>query len=131
MLNPEGRLKVYARFDESDRYLSLVRGFDTLVDMDACDIRLEAIAALMDDCARSLVYRNKPFDRAEIEMRLYGMNLYYAAQQSPEAAAEAREILPAPHLCTPEKFAETARAVPSDTARNWEVRWPEVSVWSS
>ena len=127
MLNPEGRLKVYARFDDNGRYLSLVRGFDTLVDMDARGIRPEAAAALLDDCAQMLRYSDKPFDRGLIEMRLYGMNLYYSAQQSPEAAVEAREALLPPHHCTPEQFDKTARAVPSDTARRWEIRWPEIS----
>lgn len=126
-LNPEGRLKVSARFDETGRYLSLERGWDTLLDIDARDVRTDAAAALINDCAQSLRYADKPFDRDLIEMRLYGMNLYYSAQQSPEAAAEAREALPPTHHCTPEQFEKTARAVPSDTARRWEVRWPEVS----
>lgn len=127
MLNPEGRLKVFARFDETGRYLSLERGWDTLFDIDARGVHTDAAAALFNDCAGRLSFPDKPFDRAEIEMRLYGMDLYHSAQQSPEAAEEAREILPAPHLCTPERFAGYARAVPSDTGRRWEVRWPEVS----
>ena len=127
MLNPEGRLKVYARFDDNGRYLSLARGSDTLIDIDARDVRTAAAAALINDCAQMLRYSDKPFDRDLIEMRLYGMNLYYSAQQSPEAAAEAREALLPPHHCTPEQFDKIARAVPSDTARRWEIRWPEIS----
>ncbi|MDO4226208.1 hypothetical protein [Neisseria sp.] len=128
-LNPEGRLKVFARFDETGRYLSLERGWDTLFDMDARDIHATAAAALIHDSAQRLRYTDKPIDRDEIGMRLYGSNLYHLARQSPDAAAETREILPAPHLCTPEKFAGTARAVPSDTDRRWKVRWPEVTAY--
>lgn len=127
-LNPEGRLNVHARFDESGRYLSLERGWDTLFDIDTRNVRPEAAAALVDDYAEKLRHTDKPFDRSEIDMRLYGMNLYHSARQSPENAAEAREVLPAPHLLTPERFAESARAVPAGGAgARWQVRWPEAT----
>ena len=127
MLNPEGRLKVHARFDETGRYLSLERGWDTLFDIDARGIQTDAASALINDYAEQLRHSNRLPERAEIEMRLHGMNVYHSAQQSPEAAAEALEVLPAPNLCTSERFAEYARVVPSDVARNWEVRWPEAT----
>lgn len=127
MLNPEGRLKVHARFDETGRYLSLERGWDTLFDIDARGIQTDAASALINDYAERLRHSDRLPDRAEIEIRLHGMNVYHSAQRSPEAAAEALEVLPVPHLCTSERFAEYARVVPSDTARRWEVRWPEAT----
>ncbi|ASK27157.1 hypothetical protein BG910_04860 [Neisseria chenwenguii] len=57
----------------------------------------------------------------------YSEKIIDSAQRSPEAAAVALEVLPAPHLCTSERFAEYARVVPSDTARRWEVRRPEAA----
>lgn len=127
MLNPEGRLKVHARFDETGRYLSLERGWDTLFDIDARGLQTDAASTLINDYAERLRHSDRLPDRAEIEMRLHGMNAYHSAQRSPEAAAEALEVLPAPHLCTSERFAEYTRVVPSDTARRWEVRWPEAT----
>ncbi len=57
----------------------------------------------------------------------YSEKIIDSAQRSPEAAAVALEVLPEPHQCTSDRFAEYTRVVPSDTARRWEVRWPEAT----
>ena len=47
-LNPDGRLTVYARFDETGRYLSLESGSGTVFDIDARDTRPETAAAVFN-----------------------------------------------------------------------------------
>ncbi|MDO4641708.1 MAG: zincin-like metallopeptidase domain-containing protein [Neisseria sp.] len=124
MLNPEGSQVLYARFNESGRYLAIERGWETLFDLDARDKNTDIVADVTEQFAKAAA-RGQKTDRQEIEMTLYGRQSHASAGLSPEYAQEVAEALPHPAQQSLSEFSERAKVMPEQT--HWQVIWPEAT----
>lgn len=88
MLNPDGNHVMYARFNETGRYLALESGWDTVFDIDARDIAPPAAAEVFDRYAGQYARQNTVPSWDEMFRELHNSsNLYWErqeAEQSPQ-----------------------------------------------
>ncbi|WP_455228191.1 MuF-C-terminal domain-containing protein [Kingella denitrificans] len=88
MLNPDGNHVMYARFNETGRYLALESGWDTVFDIDARDIAPRAAAEVFDRYAGQYAHQNTVPSWDEMFRELHdSSNLYWErqeAEQSPQ-----------------------------------------------
>ena len=88
MLNPNGNHVMYARFNETGRYLALESGWDTVFDIDARDIAPPAAAEVFDRYAGQYARQNTVPSWDEMFRELHNSsNLYWErqeAEQSPQ-----------------------------------------------
>ena len=88
MLNPDGNHVMYARFNETGRYLALESGWDTVFEIDARDIAPPAVAEVFDRYAGQYAHQNTVPSWDEMFRELHdSSNLYWERQ-------EAEQILP-------------------------------------
>ena len=88
MLNPDGNHVMYARFNETGRYLALESGWDTVFEIDARDIAPPAAAEVFDRYAGQYAHQNTVPSWDEMFRELHdSSNLYWERQ-------EAEQILP-------------------------------------
>ena len=83
MLNPDGNHVMYARFNETGRYLALESGWDTVFDIDARDIAPPAAAEVFDRYAGQYAHQNTVPSWDEMFRELHdSSNLYWERQET-------------------------------------------------
>ena len=86
MLNPDGNHVMYARFNETGRYLALESGWDTVFDIDARDIAPPAAAEVFDRYAGQYARQNTVPSWDEMFRELHNSsNLYWERQEAAQS----------------------------------------------
>ncbi len=86
MLNPDGNHVMYARFNETGRYLALESGWDTVFDIDARDIAPPAAAEVFDRYAGQYARQNTVPSWDEMFQELHdSSNLYWERQETEQS----------------------------------------------
>lgn len=86
MLNPDGNHVMYARFNETGRYLALESGWDTVFDIDARDIAPPAAAEVFDRYAGQYAHQNTVPSWDEMFRELHdSSNLYWERQEAEQS----------------------------------------------
>lgn len=113
MLNPDGNHVMYARFNETGRYLALESSWDTVFDIDARDIAPPAAAEVFDRYAGQYAHQNTVPSWDEMFRELHdSSNLYWERQeteqilpQQPDSLNATAEQAAVPVSETPEPLA--------------------------
>ena len=93
MLNPDGNHVMYARFNETGRYLALESGWDTVFDIDARDIAPPTAAEVFDRYAGQYARQNTVPSWDEMFQELHNSsNLYWERQEAEQSPQQQPQV---------------------------------------
>lgn len=126
MLNPDGNHVMYARFNETGRYLALESSWDTVFDIDARDIAPPAAAEVFDRYAGQYAHQNTVPSWDEMFRELHdSSNLYWERQETeqilPQQPDNPNEQAAVPVSETPEPLAVAEHTAGQDSGMQPEI----------